>query len=64
MRVIIVTTVGFLMLLQPAFAQGGKKPQKSCAEVCIEYCQKNAAHRNFCMNECPGRCEARRAQKK
>jgi hypothetical protein len=63
MRVVIaLVAISFLMMSQSAFAQGGQK--KSCAEFCVEYCQKNASHRNYCMNECPSKCEATRAGKK
>ena len=56
--VIALLAISFLIISQSAFAQGSKK--KSCAE----FCQKNASTRNFCMNECPSKCEATRAGKK
>ena len=43
--VIAMVAISFLMMSQSAFAQGGQK--KSCAEFCVEYCQKNASHQKL-----------------
>jgi hypothetical protein len=52
-----------LLMPVPADAQKAQKVQRSCSDVCDEYC-RTSTYRSYCIQNCPQRCELRRMQKK
>ena len=64
----VVTVISAIVLVafpSSAFAQGGQKKYKqTCAEYCAKYCPTAAERRNFCMGNCPSRCEMIRSEKR